>query len=271
VHFAELNFIYAKNAQDWLAAFLAYAAWPLPANALGFIGLWIPWAFLLVRTLRLREMELFAPFAISLGIWALLQAAALAWARAGLDGLVSSRYTEFMSWGTVANAAALVLCLRFQGSAGRRVASWAIVAVWLGCVGGSEIWRSNAIYRPYMDGFREQTREHEQRLGTYMRTGDPAVLESVSFPHIPYYSAEQIISALRDPQVVSMLPAPLRRDQVRDRQPEALASIRDGPLSHFAISAFGWGPECAVLGAGLLLAAFVGAYRRGREDRLPRG
>jgi hypothetical protein len=213
-------------------------------------------------------MELFAPFAIGLGFWALLQAAALAWARAGLDGLVSSRYTEFMSWGTVANAGALVLVTGARGSAGRRLLSWSLIAVWLGCVGGSEIRQSYAVYRPYLDGFRGQTREHEERLGTFMRTGDASAIRSVSFPHIPYFSADQIISTLRDPQVVAMLPAPLRRDQVRDSQPAALATIRDGPLSHVAVRAFGWGPECAVLGVAVLVGAFLGARRRAR---LPSG
>ncbi len=272
VHFTALNFIYAKGAQDWLAAFLAYAAWPLPANVLGLLGMWLPWVFLVFLTLKVREMENFAPFAIGLGLWALLQAAALAWARAGLEGLVSSRYTEFLSWGTVANAAALVLVLRCQGPTGaRRVASWALIAVWLGCVGGTEIWRSNTIYRPYMEGFREQTREHEQRLGTFVRTGDPEVIEGVSFPHIPYFSAGEIVSTLGDPKVVAMLPTPLRRDQVRDRQPDAVSTIHDGPLTYIAVRALGWGPECAVLGAALVAAAFLGARRQAGEDRLPRG
>jgi hypothetical protein len=264
VQFTALQFIYAKDARGWLTAFLAYASWPLPPNILGFLGLWFPWAFLLFRALRCREMELFAPFAIGLGFWALLQAAALAWARAGLEGLVSSRYTEFLSWGTVANAAALVLVLK--GSVpGRRVASCALIAVWLGWVGGSEIWQSNNVYRPYFDGFREQTREHEQRLGTFARTGDASVLESVSFPHIPYYSADQIISTLRDPQVLAMLPAPLRRDAVRDSQPDAVPTIHDGPLSFAALRVQGWGPVCAVLGVALMLAAFLGGRRQGRE------
>jgi hypothetical protein len=265
VQFTALNFIYAKTVEDWLKAFLAYAAWPLPPNILGFLGLWLPWAFLMVQTLRRREMELFAPFAIGLGFWALLQAAALAWARAGLVGLVSSRYTEFMSWGTVANAAALVLVMGTQGSAGRRILSWSFIVVWLGCVGGSEVRQSNAVYRPYLDGFREQTREHEERLGTYLRTGDASVIKSVSFPHIPYFSADQIISTLRDPLVVAMLPAPLRRDQVRDSQPAAVASIQDGPLSYVAVRAFAWGPECAALGVAMLIGAFLGAQRQARS------
>jgi hypothetical protein len=266
VQFTALHSIYAKDARDWLAAFLAYAAWPLPPNILGFLGLWLPWALFMFQTLRRREMELFAPFAVGLGFWALLQAAALAFARAGLEGLVSSRYTEFLSWGTVANAAALVLVLKGKVP-GRRISSWALIALWLGGVGGTEIWQSNNVYRPYMDGFREQTREHERRLGTFMRTGDASVLESVSFPRIPYYSADQIISTLRDPQVVPMLPAPLRRDAVRDVQPEALPTIHDGPLSFAAIRIMGWGPGCAILGVALLLGAFLGGHRQVRETR----
>lgn len=262
VHFSVLHFIYAKSAGGWLDAFLAYGAWPLPANLLGFLALWLPWCILLGRTLGRRGLEPAAPFALGLGLWVLLQAGALAWARAGLSGLVSSRYTEFLGWGFVANAAAIAILFRGPGAAGRaRLASWTVMAVWLAGVGGCEVWRSHTIYRPYYDSFRGQTLEHEQRLGTFMRTGDAGVIEGARFPQIPHYSPELIVSLLGDPQVQELLPGPLRRDLVRDHAPSLLPSIRDGPLSLAAVLALRNGSWLAAAGVAMLLAALPCARR----------
>lgn len=262
VRFTALHFLYARDPADWLRAFLSYAAWPLAPGVLGFLALWLPWFVLLYRTLRHRRVQPLAPFALGLGLWDLLQSCALAWTRSGFSGLVSSRYTEFLAWGTVANAVAMVLI--FSGAhrgGGRRAASLAAMAVWLALVGGSEAWRSAAVYRPYFDSFRAETLEHERTLGTFMRTGDASVVESLSFPRIPMYSGELIVSILRDPQVVALLPGPLRRDQVRDREPQLLAAVQDGPLSLAAVRAEECGPGIAAAAVAVIAAALLLARR----------
>jgi len=271
VRFDALHFLYAKGPADWMRAFFAYAAWPLAPGALGFLLLWLPWFILLYRMLRFREAPPMAPFAFGLGLWVMLQSCALAWTRSGFSGLVSSRYTEFLVWGTVANAAAMVLIFRGPVSSGsRRAPSLVAMAIWLALVGGSEAWRSRTVYRPYFDSFRAQTVEHEQRLGTFMRTGDAAVLEGVSSPRIPMYSGERLVSILEDPQVVAQLPAPMRRDQVRDRQPLLLAAEQDGPLCFAAIRLEGWGRGIAAAGLALIAGSFLLYRRVGPAARAPR-
>ncbi len=260
-HFTALHALYASSAGGWLDAFLAYAAWPLPPGFLWLLVLWLPWLVLLRRALVRREMEPLAPFALGLGLWVLLQAGALAWARSGLSGLVSSRYTEFLGWGLVANAAALVLLLGGRGAGRGRLVPMAVMAAWLVGVGGTEVWRSQAIYRPYFTGFRVQTLEHEQRLGTFMRTGDATVINGTSFPHIPHYSPDLIVMLLGDPKVQPLLPGPLRRDLVRDRDPSLLPSIHDGPLSYAAVCLLRNGPWFAGAGIAGLLAALCLARR----------
>jgi hypothetical protein len=271
VHFSVLHFIYAKSAGEWLDAFLAYGAWPMPASFLGLLCLWLPWCILLARALGRREPEPAAPFAFGLGLWVLLQAGALAWARAGLSGLVSSRYTEFLGWGLVANALSMAIVLKGPGAAGRgRLVAWAAMAVWLAGVGGCEVWRSQAVYRPYYEAFRGQSTEQESRLGTFMRTGDAGVITGAAFPQIPHYSPELIVSLLGDPQVQGLLPGPLRRDLVRDREPSVVSSVRDGPLSLAAVHALRDGPWIAAAGAAVLLAAF-GCARRPAAAAAPPG
>ncbi len=261
VEFTALYPIYATSAAGWMKAFLMYASWPLPPNVLGFLGLWAPWGVLLSVTLWRRKRLPLAAFAIGLGTWALLQSCALGWARAGFLGLVSSRYTEFLGWGFVANAASIVTLFSGVGKTrAARAVTWATIAAWMAAVGGSEVWRSHVIYNPHLEDFRDQTREHEQRLGTFMRTGDARVIESVSFPHIPYV-ANQIIPVLRDAAVQPLLPAPLRRDLVRERQSSLLPLVKDGPLNFLAIHVLGYGPRFVGTGIALLVGACLLARR----------
>jgi hypothetical protein len=252
VDFTALYPIYAKSAGGWFRAFIMYAGWPLSMTGMGAVVLWAPWAVLLATTLYRRAAAPLAPFAIGLGIWALLQSCALGFARAGFLGTMSSRYTEFLGWDIVANAAALAI-LAGSGTRGRRAAAWAAILAWAAWVAAAEVRRSEA-FRPDLVTFREQTREHEQRLGTFMRTGDARVIESVGFPRIPY-NAVDILPVLRDRSVLSLLPAPLRRDVVRDSYPALLASAEDGPFCFLAIRVLASGRLFLGAGALLLLAA----------------
>lgn len=255
-HFPHLPAMYAQSLHAWLDAFLAYAAWPLPPTVLGLLCLWLPWGLLLEHTLRHRRVPPFASFVLALGLWVLLQACGLAWSRAGLSGLVSARYTEVLSWGFVANSGALVLLFSSMKVARPlRMALGAGMAIWVGVIGSCEVGRSQAVYRPYFRNFRLQTLEQERRVGTFMRTDDARVIESVSFPHIPY-TAAQIIPLLRDPRVRPLLPGPLRRDFARDRTPLQVPAIHDGPLSFAATHALRNGRWFITLGLAALGAAF---------------
>jgi hypothetical protein len=260
-HAAQNPALYAQGPRSWWLAFLAYAAWPLRPNVPGFLCLWLPWFILLAQALRRREARLFALFSLALGFWVLLQAGGLAWSRAGLSGLVSARYTEVMGLGFVANTAALVLLLSsIRISRKMAVVAWAAMVIWLAMIGRYEVWRSHAIYRPYFKDFRHQTLEQERRVGTFARTGDASVIERAQFPQIPD-QAEKILPLLRDPLLQPLLPAPLRREFVRDRNPAELPSIRDGPLSFVAIRAMRNGLGFILIGLALLGVAFILARR----------
>ncbi len=267
--FAPMPSLYAQGPGAWMSAFLAYASWPLPPNVLGFLCLWAPWFVLLQWTLRRREELPLAPFALGLGLWVLLQAGALAWSRAGLSGLVSARYTEVLAWGFVANASAVTLMAPALKTAGRtRIALWLCAAIWFAAIGASEAWRSRAIYRPYLEGFRQQTLEHERRLEAFTATGDAGVIRGVEFPHIPG-SAEEIISLLRDAKVRALLPGPLRRGLPNGPTPSAPAG--DGPLAVAAACALRSGPWVASAGSAMLLAGLLLSRVRRRAEKLPAG
>ena len=89
-----------------------------------------------------------------------------------------------------------------------------------------------------------------------MTTGDTSVITSVAFPRIPY-DAGRILADPQDPLVHPLLPAPLRRDFVRDRSPELLSSMREGPLNFVAIRVLESGAAFVGFGTALLLGVFL--------------
>ena len=258
VPFSALEFLHARDLGQWTRAFLAYAAWPLPPGPGGVALLWIPWGVLLARTRRGLEAPALAPFALGLGLWALLQSAALAWSRCGLSGLVSTRYTEFVGLGVLANAAALAVLFqpRHAGTRPRR-SGWGVMALWLAVLGGAEARESARTYQPYLEAFHAHALGHERRLAEFVRTGDAAPIEAARFPDIPYW-APDILAALRDPGTDALLPAALRPGP----GPE-------GPLTRLAVGALKVGPGLAAAGAVLMAGAFFG-WLFGSEPVTPR-
>jgi len=248
----------AHGTADFLRALLAYGAWPLAPHLAALIFLWAPWTVLAVKVAAGRPAPAGWAFPFTLGLWVILQAAALAWSRAGLSGLVSSRYTEVLAWALVANAFAFALLLAPSAPGAWMRVARAGFPVWLLVIAGCEITRSQEIYRPYLESFRGQTREHEERLGAFARTGDAGPLTEVAFPRIPA-PPEVLLPLLRDPSVRSLLAAPLRRQF--PSQPGL--AIEAGPLSFLAVRALhggGW-----FVGAGCLLALSAALSGRSRN------
>jgi hypothetical protein len=275
--FTLLDSLHAQRGSELLSALLAYGAWPLPPSAFGLFVLWLPWCLLTLRLVRRSagsSLPPLTPFAWSIGCWVLLQAAALAWARAGLLPLVSSRYTEVLVWGSVANAGSLMLILPTPGL-NRRVHLFqvALVVLWLGAVGGFQVWRSETIYRPFFLSFRGQTLGQERRLEAFMRTDDGRGLETVQIPEIPYFAA-RIIPLMRDPGISALLPTPLRGAKAERIRMSSRSNggssvpVHEGPLTRAAAWLLAHGSILGVLGAADLAALLISAVLR-RQGQPP--
>jgi hypothetical protein len=259
VPFSALEFLHARDLGQWTRAFLAYAAWPLPPGPGGVALLWIPWGVLLARTRRGLKPPALASFALGLGLWALLQSAALAWSRCGLGGLISSRYTEFVGLGVLANAAALAVIFQPRHAGSRpHAGGWGVMLLWLAVVGGAQARESVHTYQPYLDAFHAHALGQERRLAEFVRTGDAGPIEAARFPDIPYW-APDILAVLRDPRTDALLPVALRP------WPAPV-----GPLTRLAIGAFRLGPGLAAAGALLMVGAFLGWLFGGEPVTPPR-
>jgi hypothetical protein len=234
--FAAHDIFHAHTVGAWLAALLAYGAWPLPPVWWGVIALWAPWLLLVARMLRRRHGSPFKVFLVSFGVWLILQVLALAWGRAGLVPLVSARYAGMLAWSAVvAVASVAMLCAEPAATHPLRARLSAFAPVFAAvALATILVWRSREVYAPYLDTFVQQTHEHEARLAEFMRADDPSVFSSVDFPHTPYPVALRLVSLLRTPAIRDALPAPLQRERFRRSNPAALRGVRAGPLTHAA-------------------------------------
>lgn len=254
--FHALDSYHAHGVGNWWRAFVGYAAWPFPAAEWGLLALWLPWLLLIGCILRRRVASPFEMFVVGLGVWILLQAAGLAYGRAGFLPLVSSRYTGLLVWSGVANAAALALILPTRKIAyGPGLVSIVLTLLWGAALATGLTVRSQTTYRPALAAFRQQTIRHEVVLGDFMRTNDASLLERASFPEIPYPVPADLVSWLREPGVRAVMPAPLRRDAIRTQGPAAVSLVAAGPLTHFVRWLLRNSPWVIGVGVGLLVYA----------------
>jgi hypothetical protein len=126
-------------------------------------------------------------------------------------------------------------------------------------------WRFFSFFRPQLTGFAAQTKEHESRLGTFMRYDDSTVFSSVEFPHTPYPIADRLVSLLRDPFIRDALPAPLQRERFRFSNLTAFNQVQTGPLTIMArfVLRFGY---IFIIAAGMLFLYGVWIGRSTTSD-----
>ena len=100
------------SAVELAVRFLGLLGWPLPTAWAAPLA-YAPFAWLVWRMLRTRRpASPVEAFLIPLGIFTLLNTAALAYARNHYGGLFVSRYMDLLSFGTLVNFACLLLFLR---------------------------------------------------------------------------------------------------------------------------------------------------------------
>lgn len=260
--FPALDDLHARSATHWLYALWTYGAWPFAPQGIWFVLLWLPWAVLSLRIILRRRATSFELAVLTLGLWLLLQSAALAYGRAGFAPTMSSRYTGILTWnGILAVTSVTLLCSTGESSC-RWVGRFSLLPIALAIVIGSALL-SEAVFflGPQYTGFAKITQEHESRLGTFMQKNDAQVFAEVEFPRKPYPFTDRLVNLLRDPEVAKALPAPLRRDRFRYSNPEAFAAVSAGVLTHAVRLMLRWWFVFA--GAGLLVTAVAlrGYYR----------
>lgn len=183
------------------------AAWPFRHWALAAI-VWSPFAILIRKQFRAKGTSRLTQVLLALGIWALLQAVPIAWYR----GSSASRYRDIHAVGLLAN-----LIITFYLFAAHRSLSnhsfWHRRAIWLGtailvfCTAMSALHfkeSTSILNKRHFSGIQEVN------TARYVLTGDPSSLVGQPQFHIPFLSADYLMTILADPALRKVLPAGIR-------------------------------------------------------------
>ena len=212
---------------EYTAALGRSLSWPWVGDPQFALVMWAPFVGMVIAfAFRGAGATMLERMALGLGLWVLLHAGAIAYARGAQGQVPASRYMDFFSLGLVVNLAAF-LALRSRALAfdvARRLATAAIVGwVLFAAVGLDELTRnrlaeSNAWLTPW--------RAHEANVRRFILLDDLDTFASKAAPgEIPYPQPRFLANAwLRHPYVRSILP-------VRAREPvrvEPRAVTNDG-------------------------------------------
>ena len=126
----------ARSLWDFAGSLGHNLAWPWIEQRYAGIVMWFPFAAFVIARFRRPGGEAVERFTIGLGVWALLQSAALAYGRGAGAPLPANRYEDALSIGFVVNTIVLILWIQRTRvrTTGRRlaavaVASWLIVSI----------------------------------------------------------------------------------------------------------------------------------------------
>lgn len=196
----------APSFGSWAALFARCLAWPFSQWAIIAIVSYAPLLLLCAAYLKrarscdARKTEVM----LGLGMWVILQAAAIAYGRAGHEPRVVSRYMDILAAGAIANFLALLMLLETRSRYSRAFAgAWTTLVV-LGAAWASIAQvRYESGRRPYMDNAAMVAR-------AFLATHDAALLRSSPLAPIPHPNPDHIAALLNDPTIQRILPCAIR-------------------------------------------------------------
>ena len=228
------HLVMVHSVPEFLAALGRFAAWPYAGNAwlvfatnaplllLGVVCLWRGFSA------RWSGGERLAELLLTIGWWVVMQTAAVAFARGGNHAFPSSRYTDVLCVGTLANFLAMLLIVARVPRAGWRTAAAVGGIAWLCFILCSLAGVTSACLSSALPEWQRRTLAGEEKVRWYVGNQDAGV----SLPgseDLPYPSAEHLAALLDDPLLQAVLPWSVRRavplEKVLD---PAAAFVSDG-------------------------------------------
>ena len=201
-----------RSASAFVEKFLGLLGWPNP-TALAAPLAYAPWAFLLVRRLRdpHRPAGAAERILLPLGIFTLLNTAAIAFGRNQYRGLLVSRYMDVLSIGAFVNFACL---LQFAGETRTaREHAWvrAAGAGWLGLLAfglGPLTAHNFNVDLPFM---RSCNAQEDANVAALVAHPDPALTRGKNAFDYQCQDARLMMRLVQDPLVRAVLPSQARR------------------------------------------------------------
>lgn len=199
--------LHAHTAGEWISAAAHGLSWPELSIPLAFLVLQLPLAALVWRRVREGRLEGDEAVLVGLGLWALLQVAALAYGRANQGMMESPRYSDLYAVGCFANLLSLGILVRPGPS--RR--AWGLLSVlWLCaflCGLSTAVSHATGDYLPDFGRLKPLERAH---VKAFLATGDRAALSAAPPRELRFPRADALADLLSEPAVRSVLPAGVR-------------------------------------------------------------
>ncbi len=191
----------AHSAGTFLSTFGFCTSWPFPVKWMGFF-IWLPWLADACRTL-VRRKALAAPdrLVLMLGIWVLLQCAAVAYSRSR-DGIApDSRYLDAIILGLPVNLASLTRLSLTSGWPRVLDMGWVAALFATLCVPATgKAWEECAK--------RARNSAFQSECVHRFLAGDKLALHDQYPDHVPYPDIGGLEMYLSDPDMLALLPPP---------------------------------------------------------------
>ena len=208
--FRDSNFFSASYARTWAEfwpPFKGHAAWPLPPYMGWAVLAWVPWIAASLVAVFQRQSSVLAWFALGVGMWGLLNAAALAHGRPLDLTPFDPKYYTAMSLSVVASilsAAALVT----RWPARRAVTVLCLLASL------ATVVAMDSVALRAVQASKDQLVDRvafDRVLRRFLATGDSAPIAQSAIGKVPYWNGPELVDILNSPNLEPWLPAPYRR------------------------------------------------------------
>ncbi len=264
------EYLKAASLLAFAKAFVHNASFPWIARLRPVLVVWLPLAAvtiaLLRRRLRATPLE---QLALTLGVWVIVQCAALAYSRGGGGNVPTSRYLDMLAFGFVANSLAMLALLDSRISRRGLAVLTTSTVVWLaaGAYGIAQV--SEAVLAKDGRERRLWMQDYVRNVQHYVVTGDLAALKQKRGPRdVPYFSPTMLAGWLSDPYIRRILPAAIREPIVLQASPGSDNGLTQNMSSRDPLTAWdSYGPERAkTVGHFESAPASCGPYRYLRFD-----
>jgi hypothetical protein len=199
----------AHSVSEFISALARCLAWPNFMVSWWSIFNWFPFAFMVVAYIwRFINDGRAARFTIGLGLLVVLQAGAIAFARAA--GPDASRYMDILSFGLLVNFCSMLILWTEAIHISSRIKSMILVStlwIWLPInVAGLSYISNDSLFRQIL-AMKNNQEAQRANVAAFLTTNCIEHLKDKPFWDIPYPDAEKLASILREPVVRQILPA----------------------------------------------------------------
>jgi len=204
------RYLRAHSISEFFSAFSRLLAWPNLIVSWWSIFNWLPFATLLVAYIwNCIKDDRATRFTIGLGLLILLQAGATAFSRGAGAPQLSSRYTDILSFGTLANICCLITLWKESErvySKIKRIIPAMILLIWLPINIAGLSLVSNMSFFYFLPRLVASYEAQRFNVAAFMKTSNIEYLKDKPLRDTPTQFPDRLAAILREPVIKKILP-----------------------------------------------------------------